>query len=39
MECEICESDVSEEMIKHINIKGKNKKVCEECIAAIKGFA
>ena len=39
MECEICESYVSEENIKHISIKGKNKKVCEECIAAIKGFA
>jgi len=39
MECEICESDVPEEKIKHIKIKGKIKKVCDGCITAIKGFA
>ena len=39
MKCEICESDVSEENIKHISIKGKIKKVCDGCITAIKGFA
>ena len=39
MECEICESDVSDDEIKHIKIKGKIKKVCDGCIAAIKGFA
>jgi hypothetical protein len=39
MECEVCESNVSEEKIKHIKIKGKIKKVCEGCIAAIKGLA
>ena len=30
---------VKEEKIKHIHIKGKPKKICQECIAAIKGFA
>ncbi len=39
MKCEVCESDVSEEKIKHIKIKGKIKKICEGCVAAIKGFA
>ena len=39
MECEVCESEVTEDKIKHIKIKGKIKKVCEGCITAIKGFA
>jgi hypothetical protein len=39
MECEVCKSDASEDNIKHIKIKGKIKKVCDGCIAAIKGFS
>ena len=39
MECEVCKSDVSEDEIKHIKIKGNIKKVCEGCITAIKGLA
>jgi hypothetical protein len=39
MKCEVCESNVQEEKIKHIKIKGKIKKVCEGCITAIKGLA
>ena len=39
MECEVCKTEISEEKIKHIKIKGKIKKVCDGCIAAIKGFA
>jgi hypothetical protein len=39
MECEICETDVSKDKIKHIKIKGKIKKVCDGCLTAIKGFS
>ena len=37
--CELCNCDISDEKIKHINVKGKVKKICEGCVAAIKGFA
>jgi len=37
--CMICSCEFEEEDIRHIPIKGKPKKICEECIAAIKGFA
>jgi hypothetical protein len=37
--CTICECKVPEEKIKHIEIKGNVKKICEECVTAIKGFA
>jgi len=37
--CDVCSCEFEEEKIKHVHIKGKQKKICEECIAAIKGFA
>jgi hypothetical protein len=37
--CEVCECEAPEEKIRHIEIKGKIKKICEGCVAAIKGFA
>jgi hypothetical protein len=38
--CVVCSCEFKdEEKIKHIHIKGQPKKICEECIAAIKGFA
>jgi len=37
--CEVCNCDVPNEEIKHIEIKGKVKKICKGCVAAIKGFA
>jgi hypothetical protein len=37
--CDICGCEASEEKIKHIEIKGKVKKICEECVTSIKGFA
>jgi hypothetical protein len=38
VKCEMCECELPEEKIKHIEIKGKIKKICEGCVAAIKGF-
>ena len=35
----MCKCDVPDEKIKHITIKGNVKKICEGCVAAIKGFA
>jgi len=39
VKCVVCNCEFKEEKIKHIHIKGKPKKICQECIAAIKGFA
>jgi len=39
VKCVVCNCEIEEEKIKHIHIKGKPKKICQECIAAIKGFA
>jgi hypothetical protein len=36
--CTICECDVPNEKIKHISIKGKVKKICEDCVTAVKGI-
>ena len=36
--CELCNCDVPNEKIKHITIKGKVKKICEGCVAAVKGL-
>jgi hypothetical protein len=35
----VCTCEFEEEKINHIRIKGKPKKICQECIAAIKGFS
>jgi hypothetical protein len=37
--CVVCSCELEEETMKHIHIKGKQKKICQECVAAIKGFA
>jgi hypothetical protein len=37
--CEVCGCEVEEEHLKHIPIKGKQKKICKECVTAIKGLA
>ena len=39
MKCDLCGMNVPDEKIKHINIKGNLKSVCEGCVIAIKGFA
>lgn len=39
MECDVCQTDFSDEKINKIKIKDKVKNVWEGCIAAIKGFA
>ena len=36
--CDMCCTDVSDEKIEHITVKGKVKTICNSCIAAIKGF-
>ena len=37
--CEVCQSNVSKEDVAHVHFKGKAKKVCPECAAAMKGIA
>jgi hypothetical protein len=37
--CEVCACDVEEEHLKHVKVKGKVKKICEQCVTAIKGLA
>ena len=36
--CEMCECEVQEEKVKHITIKGNVKKICKDCVTAIKGL-
>lgn len=38
-QCTVCACEVEEEKIKHVKIKGKVKKICEQCVTAIKGFS
>jgi len=37
--CVVCDCELEEEKIRHIKIKGKPKKICQECVTAIKGLA
>jgi hypothetical protein len=37
--CVVCNCEMEEEHLRHIPIKGKPKKICKECVTAIKGFA
>jgi hypothetical protein len=37
--CVVCNCELEEEKIRHIKIKGKPKKICQECVTAIKGLA
>ena len=36
--CHICGEEHGLDDINHFEIKGKTKKICKECLAAIKGF-
>ena len=36
--CCLCESEFDEWDVKHIEIKGKVKDICKECVDSIKGF-
>jgi hypothetical protein len=36
--CAICGCETHEDNIKHIEIKGNVKNICQGCITAIKGF-
>lgn len=36
--CCVCGEEHGLDDINHIEIKGEKKKVCEECVAAIKGL-
>jgi hypothetical protein len=37
--CAVCFCEVHDEEIEHVEVKGKIKKICQECVTAIKGFA
>ena len=37
--CCVCGEEHGLDDINHIEIKGEQKKICKECVAAIKGFA
>ena len=37
--CLVCGEEHGLDDIHHIKIKGKTKKICKGCVAAIKGFA
>ena len=39
VKCAVCNCEIEEEKIHHIPVKGKSKKICQECVSAIKGFA
>jgi len=39
VKCVVCNCESEEENIRHITIKGAPKKICKECVAAIKGFS
>lgn len=36
--CYVCESKVDEEAVKHVEIKGNVKDICNECVDSIKGL-
>ena len=36
--CCVCELKFKEEDVKHIEIKGKVKDICKECVDSIKGL-
>jgi hypothetical protein len=36
--CCICGEEHEDENIHHIEVKGKPKKICEECATAVKGL-
>ncbi len=36
--CCICESECEREQLKQFKRKGKIKKICDECVTAIKGM-
>ena len=38
-ECCVCGHEADEKKMKKVNIKGKQKYVCEGCVTAIKGLA
>lgn len=37
--CDVCNCDVKDDEIHHVEIKGNVKNICKGCVAAIKGFA
>jgi hypothetical protein len=37
--CCVCGEEHGLDDIKHIEVKGETKKICKECVTAIKGFA
>jgi hypothetical protein len=37
--CDVCKSKVAKGDTAHVHIKGEVKKICPECVTAIKGFA
>ena len=37
--CCICGEEHGLDDIEHIDVKGKTKDICKECVTAIKGFA
>ena len=36
--CCICGEEHEEDKIRHVEVKGDTKKICEECATAIKGI-
>jgi hypothetical protein len=38
-QCTVCACDIEEEKLKQVKVKGKIKKICEQCVTAIKGLA
>jgi hypothetical protein len=38
-QCVVCSCDVEDENIQHVKVKGKIKKVCDQCVTAIKGLS
>jgi hypothetical protein len=37
--CCVCGKEHEDENIHHVEVKGEPKKICKECVTAIKGFA
>ena len=39
MKCDLCGKEIPEGKLHHVHIKGDAKKVCMECVTAVKGLA
>jgi hypothetical protein len=39
VKCDVCACETDEKQMKRVTVRGKIKKICQECVTAIKGLA